>query len=377
MINKQLKEYRTYQHFLRSLLTITGCWHIPTKFGKSMYYWSVCVLLLMIIYSMLSLRMIYIARHNIRIMMKYVNFVISGLSTVLKVISFIINRESLINYHRTLNDLFEEELMQNEKISTIIFSSLRTIYTMAYTYFAILVIMMFAYYKSSCICVIHNFLHFHSSTNCTPPISGGFGLFSIDSDNFLYYLRLFYEPGLMTLSSIITCAVDSTFGFYVYQFSSTLRAIISTLMNPLSTEKFSDLLKMCAVKHQKLLQCRNSLEHVYGPIVFWHVVTNAMLICVSIYDFTSLSVFNFRNLSSTVIYAAIKLLQTYMYAWYGTFLTNAGEDFRKGIYFSKWPNSNLDRHIRTNIILMMIQKPMTVNAIFSPIDVIMFINVNI
>jgi len=103
----------------------------------------------------------------------------------------------------------------------------------------------------------------------------------------IFYLRLFYEPGLMTLNSIITCVVDSTFGFYVYQFSSTLRAIISTLMNPLSTEKFSDFLKMCAVKHQKLLQCRNSLEHVYGPIVFWHVVTNAMLICMSIYDFTS------------------------------------------------------------------------------------------
>ncbi|KYN28229.1 hypothetical protein ALC57_02289 [Trachymyrmex cornetzi] len=341
MINKQLKAYRTYQRFLRSMLTITGCWHMSTKFCKSMYYWSVCVLLLMIFYSMLSLRMIYIARHNMRIMMKYVNFGISGLSTVLKVASFIINRESLINYHRTLNDLFEEELMQNEKISTIIFSSLRTIYTMAYTYFAILLLMMFAYYKSSYICTIHNFLRFHPSTNCTLPISGGFGLFSTNSDNFLYYLRMFYEPGLMTLTSMITCAVDTTFGFYVYQFSSTLRAIISTLMNPLSTEKFSDLLKTCAVKHQKLLQCRNSLEHIYGPIVFWHVVTNAMLVCLSIYDFTS------------------------------------GEDFRKGIYFSKWPNSNLDRHVRTDIILMMIQKPMTVNAIFSPIDLIMFINVNI
>jgi len=111
-----------------------------------------------------------------------------------KVASFIINRESLINYHRTLNDLFEEELMQNEKISTIIFSSLRTIYTMAYTYFAILVVMMFAYYKSSCICMIHNFLHFHSSTNCTPPISGGFGLFSIDSDNFLSTFVLRARP---------------------------------------------------------------------------------------------------------------------------------------------------------------------------------------
>ncbi|XP_018347643.1 PREDICTED: odorant receptor 94a-like [Trachymyrmex septentrionalis] len=329
----------------------------------------------MIIYSMLSLHMLYIARHNMRIMMKYVNSVISGLSTVLKVASFIINRESLIIYHRTLNDFFEEELMQNEKKPTGIFSSLRTIYTMAYTYFAIVVALMFTYtFKSSYICMIRNFLHFHSITNCTPPISGGFGLLSTDSDNFLFYLRLFYEPGLMTLISIITCAVDSTFGYYVYQFSSTLSAMISTLINPLSTEKFSDLLRTCAVKHQKLLQCRNTLEHVYGPIVFWHVVTNAVLLCFLIYDFTSLSVLNFETVSASMSYAGVKLLQTFMYTWYGTFLTNAGEEFRKAIYFSRWLNSNLDCHVRTNIILMLMQKPMTINAVFSPVNVTMFTN---
>ncbi|KYQ53190.1 Putative odorant receptor 49a [Trachymyrmex zeteki] len=267
--------------------------------------------------------------------------------------------------------------MQNEKISTIIFSSLRTIYTLTYTYFTIMIVMLLAYFMSSYICMIHNFLHFNSSMNCTLPISREFGWFWTNPDNFLYYLHMFYETGLMTLGIITTCGIDSAFGFYVYQFSSTLRAMMFTLMNPPSTEKFSDLLKTCAVKHQKLLQCRNTLEHVYGPIVLWHVVTNAVLICVMIYDFTSLPVFNFENLFSTVIYAAKKLLQTYMYAWYGTFLTNAGEDFNKGIYFSKWPNSNLDRHVRTNVIVMMMQKPMTVNAVFSPVDVIMFTNVNI
>lgn len=197
------------------------------------------------------------------------------------------NRNSLINYHRMLNDLFEEELMQNEKISTIIFSSLRTIYTLTYTYFTIMIVMLLAYFMSSYICMIHNFLHFNSSMNCTLPISREFGWFWTNPDNFLYYLHMFYETGLMTLGIITTCGIDSAFGFYVYQFSSTLRAMMFTLMNPPSTEKFSDLLKTCAVKHQKLLQCRNTLEHVYGPIVLWHVVTNAVLICVMIYDFTS------------------------------------------------------------------------------------------
>ncbi|KYN07722.1 hypothetical protein ALC62_01233 [Cyphomyrmex costatus] len=341
MMNKQMKAYRTYQQFLQTLLTICGCWYMPTKSGKSMYYWSICVLLAMISYTMMSLHMCYILRHNLKVMMKFVGITITGLGAVLKVVTFMINRDSLINYHRTLNNLFEEELMKNEKIQTIIFSPLRTIYTLAYTYFAILVIVIFAFFGSSYIFIIHNLLHLHLSTNYTLPLSRGVGWFWTIPNNFLYHLHLFYETGLITLGTMTACSVDSAFGFYVYQFSSTIRAMTFAVTNPLSTERFSDLLRICVVKHQKLLQCRNTLEHVYGPIIFWHIVTNAVLLCSLMYDLIS------------------------------------GEDFRKGIYFGKWPNSSLNHHVRTNIILIMMQKPMTVNAFFSPVDVIMFTNVSI
>ncbi|KYN07923.1 Odorant receptor 46a, isoform B [Cyphomyrmex costatus] len=377
-MNKQLKSYRIYQRFLRNLLIINGCWYMPKKSGKSTYYWSVCVFLSMILYTMLSLHMSYIVRHNMRIMMKFVGIAISGIGATLKVLfSFTINRNSLINYHRMLNDLFEEALMQNEKIQTIIFSSLRKISTLAYTYFAFMTALIFTYSRSSYTYIIHNLFHFHLSTNYTLPLSKGFGWFWTVPDNFIHHLHMIYETGLITLSAMMACGVDCIFGLYVYQFSSTIHSMMFALTNPVSTEKFSDLLRTCAVKHQKLLQCRKTLEHVYGPIVFWHIVSNAVLLCGLMYDLTSLSVFNFDNIFSTIIYVAIKLFQTFIYAWYGTLLTNAGEDFRKGIYFSKWLNSNLDRHVRTNIILMMMQKPMTVNAVFSPIDIIMFTNVSI
>ncbi|XP_018317083.1 odorant receptor Or2 [Mycetomoellerius zeteki] len=328
----------------------------------------------MIIYTLVGLHMCYILRHNLKVIMKFVGISISGFGAILKVVSFMINRDSLINYHRTLNNLFEEELKQNEKIQTILFSSLRTIYTLAYTYFAILVGIIFAFFASPYIVVIRNLFYFHSSTNYTLPLSRGLGWFWTIPHNCLYHLHLFYETGLTILSTMTTCSVDSAFGFYVYQLSSIIRAMTFALTNPLSTEKFSDILRTCVVKHQKLLQCRNTLEHVYGPIVFWHIVTNAVLLCALMYDLISLPKFNFYNVSSSLIYAVIKLLQTFIYAWHGTFLTNAGEDFRKGIYFGKWPNSSLDRHVRTNVILIMMQKPMTVNAFFSPVNVMMFTN---
>ncbi|XP_018347644.1 PREDICTED: odorant receptor 94a-like [Trachymyrmex septentrionalis] len=328
----------------------------------------------MIIYTMLNLHISYIIRHNMKIMVKFVGIALSGFGAIIKVTVFKMNRNTLINYHRTLNDLFEEELIQNEKAQTIIFSSLRAISTLAYIYFVFLTGILVAYSKSSYIYVIQNLLYFHLPTNYTLPLSRGFGWFWTIPDNFLYHIHMLYETGLIALSCMMACGVDSAFGFYVYQISSTIRAMMFALTNPLSTEKFSDLLRTCAVKHQKLLQCRNTLEHLYGPIIFWHIVSNAVLLCFLIYDFTSLSVINFETVSSSVSYAGVKLLQTFMYTWYGTFLTNAGEEFRKAIYFSRWLNSNLDCHVRTNIILMLMQKPMTINAVFSPVNVTMFTN---
>jgi len=198
--------------------------------------------------------------------------------------SFMINRDSLINYHQTLNDLFEEELKQNKKIRTIIFSSLRIIYTLAYTYFAMLIGLFLAFHAPSYIFIIRNLCHFHLSTNYTLPFSRGFGHFWNVPDNFLYHFHLLFETSLYIFSCTTACSIDSMFGFYIYQFTSIMRAMTFKLMNPLSTEKFSDLLRTCVAKHQRLLQCRNTLEHVYGFIVFWHIVTNAILLCAMIYN---------------------------------------------------------------------------------------------
>jgi len=107
-----------------------------------------------------------------------------------------INRDSLINYYRTLNNLFEEEL-KNEKIQTITFSSLRTIYsTLAYTYFAVLIGIIFAYLGSH-IFVIHSLFYFHLFTNYILPVSRGVGWFWPIPDNFLYHLHLFCEAGIV------------------------------------------------------------------------------------------------------------------------------------------------------------------------------------
>ncbi|XP_024884209.1 uncharacterized protein LOC112462575 [Temnothorax curvispinosus] len=374
MNNKELQAYRAYQRYLRTLLTMCGCWYMPTKSGKCMHFWIVGVLLVIICYAIVNLHMCYIHRHNLVIMMKCVGIAITSFSAILKIGTFLHNQESLINYHWTLNDLFEKELLRDEKIRTIMFSSLPTIYTLTYTYSAIMLTMILAFFTPAYLSIIHGLYRFHSNTNYSLPITKGYGYFWTVPHNYLYHFHLLFETGGASFSAITACCMDSAFGFYVYQFASIMHAMTFKLTNPLPTESFSDVLKSCVAKHQKLLPCRHTLEHIYGPIVFWHIVTNAVLLCALIYEGMSFSDFNIFNIGVTVTWATIKLLQTFTYAWYGTLLTNASEDFRKGIYFGKWPNSNLDHHVRTNVIIMMMQKPMTINAVFSLVDMNMFTN---
>ncbi|XP_011688449.1 PREDICTED: odorant receptor 46a, isoform A-like [Wasmannia auropunctata] len=231
-----------------------------------------------------------------------------------------------------LNNLFEEELMQNDqKIRVIMFSPLSTIYILA-----------------------------------------DYGYFWTVPDNFLYHFHLFFETSLVTFSSLTAVSVENVFGFYVYQFNSTMRAMTSKLMNSPHSENFSDLLRTCLAKHQKLLQCRNTLEHIFGPIVFWHICTNAVMLCSSLYEFASLPNINFKHISEFLTYALVKLLQTFIYTWYGTVLISASEDFRKGVYFGEWFKSGLDRQMRTNVIMILMQKPMIINAFYAPVDITIF-----
>ncbi|XP_077262042.1 uncharacterized protein LOC143897330 [Temnothorax americanus] len=282
-----------------------GCWYMPTKSGKCMHFWVVGVLLMIISYAILKLHMcyIYIYRHNLVIMIKCVGLAISSFSAILKklwyqtcnvnlcetslsarmekkyaflvffkISTFLHNRGSLINYHRTLNDLFEEELLRDKKIRTIIFSSLPTIYTLTYTYAAILLTLTLAFFAPPLF--IHNprsLCHFHSTTNYSLPITRRYKYFWTVLHNYFYHFHLLFETVEMSISAITACSMDNAFGFHIYQFASVLHAMTFRLTNLLSTENFSDVLKSCVTNQQKLIPSRNTLVGAHastGPLPF-------------------------------------------------------------------------------------------------------------
>ncbi|KAL6259796.1 hypothetical protein P5V15_009707 [Pogonomyrmex californicus] len=302
---------------------------------------------------------------------KYIFFIFS------KITIFLINRRYLIDYHGTMSDLFEEELKRDEKVRRVMLAPLRRISTLAYTHTSLSITLIMTYLVASFVVIVRGIFHLHLPTNYTLPYSRGYGYFWTVPNNFLRHFHLLFEWWALITQAITNASVDSAFGFYVYLLASTMRAMTFRLTNPLPNDKYSDVLRMCVTKHLKLIQCRDMLKRIYSVIILWHIVTNAILLCAVIYEALQLSDITIRMVFNIISYSVVKLLQTFIYAWYGTVITNADEDFRNGIYFSEWHNSNLDRHVRTSILLMMMQKPMAIKVFSISIDVVIFTNIAI
>lgn len=85
MVKEQLEMYRAYQRTIQTLFTICGCWYMPTESGKSRYYWSICMILGMIIYMTIGMNTSYVFRHNLVHFMKSLSIMIAGISAIIKV----------------------------------------------------------------------------------------------------------------------------------------------------------------------------------------------------------------------------------------------------------------------------------------------------
>ncbi|XP_025073855.1 uncharacterized protein LOC112552550 [Pogonomyrmex barbatus] len=286
MTDKQLQRYRRYQSFLRRMLVICGCWHTSTKSGKTTQYYSFIVLILLVMFITIKLHILYQFRHNLVHLMKNLSLLMISLGSILKVSCFLINRRFLIAYHRTLNNLFEKELSQSEKVRTVMLSPLRTIATLAYAYSAIVITLSMTYFLPTYIIIIRGMIHLHIPSNYTLPYTRGhgYGYFWTVPPGILRHLHMFFESYLTVINSTTCTGVDSVFGFYIYLLTSTMRAMTFKLTNPSPNDKFYDVLKINVAKHKKLMQCRDILTRVYSPIILWHIITNAVFLCSLIFD---------------------------------------------------------------------------------------------
>ncbi|KAL6444754.1 hypothetical protein ACFW04_002072 [Cataglyphis niger] len=372
--NPLMIRYHVYSRRIRMMLYLGGVLQDRTHSAIRTYIVGFSVILMSLSHCIFLINLCRDHTDNLMLMVKYFSQIGSFVAPALMSACFLIKRKKLIELHETLNDMFERELERDQE------AALATLYAFDRPFcivFFTIATTVLLYICPPLISIIYQIIHHIEPRRYKFPFPAKFPWTVPINDGFIFYLHFLYHLFLGWWTVFTISSVDSLFGFYAFQISSILYAMSVKLRSNLQPRgTFSEILETCVWTHRRLCQCSNTLENIWQPIILRMLLANSILICILIFEVTQVTDIIMSEIFLLIFYITLKLLQTFMYAWYGNFITSASEYFREGIYFSDWPDSSLDCHVRTNIIMTMMQKPMTIKALkVTSVNVNMFTNI--
>ncbi|XP_012521357.1 odorant receptor 43a isoform X2 [Monomorium pharaonis] len=372
-IEASLLRYRMYTRRVRRMLYLGCVLQDRTRSATWSYITGFLVILMCFSQCVFLINFCRDHTDNLVLILKCFGMTCSFIAPVLMSACFLVKRKKLMELHETLNELFERELARDQETKTTVLAAVcafdRPSYVLCFTLGSTALLVLYP----SLISIVHQIIRREEPKRYRLPLPNKFPWPVPVDGGVSFYLHLLYQIFTLWWVVITVGSVDSLFGYYAFQISSILRAMSARLANPRIREVFTESLATCIQTHHRLLQCGHILSDIWGLIIIRMVVMNALLICALIFEASPFTHLTISKIFLFISYMALKLLQTFIYAWYGSLITSASEHFRDGIYFSEWPESSLDRNIRTNVILTMMQKPIIIKALkLSSVNVNMF-----
>ncbi|XP_020291212.1 putative odorant receptor 71a [Pseudomyrmex gracilis] len=370
-----LQRYRAYTRRVHRMLHIGGVLQSRKRPVINSYISGFFVIFTCFSQSVFILNFCRDHTDNLVLLSKCLGLFSSIITPALMAACFLVKRQKLIELHETLNDLVERELMTRDReCRAIMFASLTKFDRLSFILSSLLASATVFFVLPSLINVARQIVHHTEPKRYRLPMPSKFP-WSVPTDGgFVFYLHLAYQCVTFWWVMFTIGSVDALFGFYAFQISSMLRAMRHNLTNPRPKDVFANVLRECVQTHRQIVKCSRILEDVWGLIILRMVIANAVLLCTLIFE-AMLTEMTVSRVFLFASYIGLKLVQTFTYAWFGSFVTSASEHFREGIYFSEWLNVSLDRHVRTNVIVTMMQKPITLKALkLSSVNVNMFTN---
>ncbi|XP_011878600.1 PREDICTED: odorant receptor 4-like [Vollenhovia emeryi] len=373
-VDATVLRYRVYTRRIRRMLCLGGVLQDRTRSAAWSYTTGLLVIFMCFNQCVFMINFCWDHTDDLVLLSRCFGMTCSFITPVLMSACFLVKRKRLLELHETLDDLFERELARDRQTMLATLCAFdRPSYMLCFTLGSTALMIL----CPSLISIVRQIVYDAKPRRYKLPFLAKFPWPVSTGGGLLFYLHLLHQISSCWCVVFTVGSVDSLFGYYAFQISSILRAMSARLANRRRTcEVFTEALGTCVHTHHRLLQCSHMLSDIWGLIIIRMLFTNAILMCALIFEaspFTHLTVGQFFLFIS---YMALKLLQTFIYAWYGSLITSASEHFREGIYFSEWPDSSLDREIRASVIVTMMQKPIIIKALkLSSVNVNMFTNI--
>lgn len=236
---------------------------------------------------------------------------------------FLAKREKLMELHETLNDLFERELTRDRETEATLLATLyafdRPSYILCFTMGSTGILIL----CPRLIPIVRNIVHHAEPERYRLPVPNKFPWPMPIGGGFSFYLHVLYQMSTFWWVIFTVGSVDSLFGYYAFQISSILRATTARLTNLRTPEVFTEVLGTCVQTHHRLLRCGRLLSDIWGLIIIRMLFTNALLMCALIFEASPFTHLTVGQIFLFISYMTLKLLQTFIYAWYGSLITSA------------------------------------------------------
>ncbi|XP_076280812.1 uncharacterized protein LOC143209282 [Lasioglossum baleicum] len=253
-----------------------------------------------------------------------------------QIVQFLRHREKLARIGDTLETLFEKTSL-NQPSSSPVFQYLQPCYRLVCYQFTCMFLTAILYTSKPLLDI--------AIRNAKPstPFPSVYPWPIVSTASFaVHYL---YEVSMSVSFSIITTAVDAFFTLCSFRVCAVFRAMALELKESpkYHTENREQLLRKCIERHTTLIECRDGMQEIYGPVVLMITLTNGLGMCALIFEVlrVSMVVYRFcaRNSSfckgdieaediplqkatALSLYLFGKIIQTLTYAWPGDMITS-------------------------------------------------------
>lgn len=189
-------------------------------------------------------------------------------------------RPHLVELHETLEMNFRQDL-ENPEYQSVLLSSVASFYHPTLFLSVSTLGLSTMYNLNPIISIIIQLSHGNEIIKHRTPFPAKY---PFPESNGFYVTRYIIEVGASYAIGTITAATDALFGFYIFQITSEIRVLGYRMKNLTTADDYQKIIKECLIRREILVQCRDKLQNIYGPIVLWMLVTSAMVMCTNIYQ---------------------------------------------------------------------------------------------
>ncbi|KAG8037792.1 hypothetical protein G9C98_006003 [Cotesia typhae] len=368
MTGNKVSHYIVFHKLTKGLLTFAGLW----PYENSNFFYKILPYIELIISLGIVIAIFgFVRQHffSVSLVTRGLSIMTSFITVILKLKCISTYREDLKELHSYLDSSFSA-LLENSKLTKRILEKVQ-IFTNLSVVFTVCVLISVCFYIINPLIFI---IQHHKLTVVKYPLIYPSSYpWEVPPSGFYYQLHFVFELLASWTLLLVTTGIDSLFTLYIFMMIGQLRKMSYSMTHINESEDKDFVARKCIDQYEKLLRGKSIIETLFGPIILWIIGTNAIVLCTLLFQITQMKSISMLRGILFITYFTLKIVQTFMYAWSGSCLTEESEKYRYAVYASNWYG---DKRLSTTAIITMAQKPLTLTACnFGVVSVNIFVMV--